>query len=287
MAVSMTAFVSRELLLPMGVAYWELRSVNHRYLELSFKLPETLRDLEPSLRELMRQHVSRGRIDCCLKLGLRQDKVELNVDFQLIKQLIEASQKIAERFSLASSIALFDILSWPSVIRASEEDFSELKKILLESFQGVLADLNGSRTREGIKLKRCIQERLLKMETQVNKIERRLPEIQKVVRVKLSEKLAALKISYDNHRFEEEMVYLIQKMDIAEEIDRLKLHLMEAQRILTEEKVMGRRLDFLMQELNRETNTLMSKVPDSITIQDAVEVKVLIEEIREQVQNLE
>jgi len=283
----MTAFASRDVLLPMGVAHWELRSVNHRYLELSFKIPEIVRDLEFHLRDFTRQHLTRGRIDCFLKLELKQEKIELNIDFSLIEQLMQASQKIAERFSLTSEVSLFDILKWPSIVQTPEKDLSEIKKVLLQSFQLVLADLIESRAREGEKLNACIRERLLKMEMQVNKIGAKLPEIQKSVRAKLHEKLVELRIPHDKNRFEEEVIYLMQKMDIAEELDRLKMHLIETQRILVEEKIMGRRLDFLMQELNRESNTLASKIPDGITIQDSIELKVLIEEIREQVQNLE
>ena len=283
----MTAFSSRDVILPIGVVHWELRSVNHRYLELSFKLPEILRDLEFHLRDVLRGHLTRGRIDCFLKLELKQEKVELNIDFRLIEQLLGAGQKIADRFSLTPSVNLFDILKWPSVVQTSEIDLSELKKSLLESFKLALTDLMDAREREGEKLKKCIQERLLKIESKINKIGGRLPEVQKGIRTKLYEKLIELKVPHNKNRFEEEIVYLMQKMDVAEELDRLKMHLTESQRILMEEKIMGRRLDFLMQELNREANTLVSKVPDGTAIQDAVELKVLIEEIREQVQNLE
>ncbi len=287
MTVSMTAFASKDVLLPIGVAHWELRSVNHRYLELSFKLPETLRDFEFHLRELMRHHLSRGRIDCFLKLDTKEEKVELNIDLQLVEQLVAASQKIAKKFSLTSTFSPIDILRWPSVVQTLERDPSELRKSLLESFQLVLEDLIEARKREGLKLKSCIQERLLKMQDKVNKIEIKLPEIQKAIQTRLYEKLTELKIQRDQSRFEEEVVYLMQKIDVSEELDRLKMHLVESQRILAEEKIMGRRLDFLMQELNREANTLVSKMPDGVTVQDSIELKVLIEEIREQVQNLE
>lgn len=289
MVYSMTAYASKDISLPGGfIARWEIRSTNHRYLDLSFKLPPLQNDLEYRLRESLRKMISRGKIDCFLKLdALENNKRALNIDFNLVEQLVAASQKISDRFPVKADIAVFDILRMPSVVCLPETDLSELDAFLQESFLVALQDLTETRAREGQKLHGYITERLVKMRERLGSIVKRLPEIEAITRTKFYEKINDLKMEADKSRFDQVVANLIQKMDISEELDRLSAHLTEVERVLKDEKVMGRRLDFLMQELNRESNTVGSKAVDTLTVQDAITFKVLIEEMREQIQNIE
>ncbi len=289
MVCSMTAYASKNVSLPGGIiARWEIRSINHRHLEVSFKLPPLPGDLEYCLRENLRKIITRGKVDCFLKLDVaEQNKRELNIDFDLVEQLVTASQKISARFPVNAEIAVFDILRMPSVVSLPETDLSVLDISLQESFLAALQDLTEMRRREGEKLRGYIKERLVKMYEKLNSMKNRLPEIEKTTRLKFYEKVHDLQIDIDKSRFDQVVANLIQKMDISEEFDRLMAHLTEVERVLKDEKVMGRRLDFLMQELNREANTVGSKAIDTLTVQDAITFKVLIEEMREQIQNIE
>ena len=289
MVYSMTAYASKNVSLPGGfIAHWEIRSTNHRYLEVSFKLPPLQGDLEYRLRENLRKIIARGKVDCFLKLdAVENNKRELNIDFNLVEQLVVASQKISARFPVNADIAVFDILRMPSVVCLPEADLSALEISLQASFLTAMQDLAETRAREGEKLGGYIEERLVKMHERLNSIKGRLPEIEKITRLKFYEKVNDLQIETDKSRFDQAVANLIQKTDISEELDRLTAHLIEVERVLKDEKVMGRRLDFLMQELNRESNTVGSKAIDTLTVQDAITFKVLIEEMREQIQNIE
>ncbi|HXH54392.1 MAG TPA: YicC/YloC family endoribonuclease [Gammaproteobacteria bacterium] len=289
MVYSMTAYASKNVSLPGGfIARWEIRSTNHRYLEVSFKLPPLQGDLEYRLRENLRKIITRGKVDCFLKLdSAENNKRELNIDFNLVEQLVAASQKISARFPVNADIAVFDILRMPSVVCLPETDLSVLEISLQESFMTALQDLTETRAREGEKLRGYIEQRLVKMRQKLESIKNRLPEIEKAMRLKFYEKVDELQIETDKSRFDQVVGNLIQKMDVSEEFDRLTAHLTEVERVLKDEKVMGRRLDFLMQELNRESNTVGSKAIDTLTVQDAITFKVLIEEMREQIQNIE
>ncbi len=289
MVYSMTAYASKNVSLPSGfIARWEIRSTNHRYLEVSFKLPPLQGNLEYRLRENLRKIITRGKVDCFLKLdALENNKRELNIDFNLVEQWVVASQKISARFPVNADVAVFDILRMPSVVSLPETDLSGLETSLQESFLTALQDLTETRAREGEKLGGYIEERLVKMRERLHSITNRLPEIEKATRIKFYEKVNDLQIETDKSRFDQVVANLIQKMDISEELDRLAAHLTEVERVLKNEKVMGRRLDFLMQELNRESNTVGSKAIDTLTVQDAIAFKVLIEEMREQIQNIE
>lgn len=285
---SMTAYARKDSQTSRGTIHWEIKSTNHRYLELSFKLPDFVKDLEYVLRDKIRTTLSRGKLDCFLKIDLSEDnQTPFKMDFNLMDQLIEASATIEKRFPSAKMVSLFDVLRWPGLIKASDQDYSGMHPDLLKTFEEVLQDFIQTREREGAKLKSCIEERVKKMQVLLKKIEDRAPELKNQSRLKFYEKFNTLKIECDENRLEQELLYLIQKIDISEELDRLKTHLTEIERILREDKVMGRRLDFLMQELNREVNTIASKANDNMTIKDSVELKVLIEEMREQVQNIE
>jgi uncharacterized protein (TIGR00255 family) len=290
MIYSMTAYASRELKVADATAQWEIRSVNHRYLELSFKLPESLRMLETTLRDIARHQLNRGKVECFLKFEWEDSlSSKLLINDSLVDALTAACERIMERLPAGKvqTLSPLDILKWPAVVRTPEKDITQVAESIQASFTLVLQDLVAGRAREGVKLQGVIQERLIKMREYVNHISKRQPEIQKNYRLKFIEKLKGLAFEVDKNRFEQEMVYLIQKMDISEELDRLSIHLTEVERILKTEKLIGRRLDFLMQELNRETNTIASKAIDGASTQDSVELKVLIEEMREQIQNLE
>ena len=289
MVYSMTAYANKNVLLPGGfMARWEVKSTNHRYLEISFKLPPLYGDLEYRLRDSLRKMIARGKVECCLKLDpVENNKTDLNIDFNLVEQLVVASQKISARFPVNGDISVFDILRMPSVICLPEINLSVLELSLQESFLTALQDLTDTRAREGKKLGGYLEERLVKMHQRLSTMMSRLPEIEKAMRIKFYQRLNDLQIEADKSRFDQVLANLIQKMDISEELDRLMAHLTEVDRVLKDETVMGRRLDFLMQELNREANTLGSKAVDTSTVQDAITFKVLIEEMREQIQNIE
>ncbi len=289
MVYSMTAYANKNISLPGGfIARWEIRSTNHRYLEVSFRLPSAQGDLEYRLRETLRQIITRGKIDCFLRLDAAENnKRDLRIDFNLVAQLVEASQKISARFPVNAEIAVFDILRMPSVVSLPEADLSALDIALQESFLIALQDLTETRAREGEKLKGYLEQRLVKMRERLQSITNRRSEIEKTMRSKFYEKVDDLTMETDKSRFDQAVANLIQKMDISEELDRLAAHLTEVDRVLKDEKIMGRRLDFLMQELNRESNTLGAKAIDTLTVQDAITFKVLIEEMREQIQNIE
>lgn len=288
MVYSMTAYASRDVPLSNGMARWELRSLNHRHLDLSFKLPEWLQELEHCFRDMARGHLNRGKIDCCLKLELTDiQKNKLSLDTQIIEQLGVASQQVQRVFPQAKTLSVFEILRWPSVICDSKKDRNDSKEKIQGSFLAVLEDLVSARSMEGEKIKACVEERLDKIELMVGRITTQLPEIEEVYRLKLKEKLEELKVEINQDRFNQEVVYSLQKMNIAEEVDRLKIHLLEARRILSVERSVGRRLDFLMQELNREVNTMASKTTGNSVSQGCIELKILIDEMREQTHNLE
>ena len=289
MVYSMTAYASKNVSLPSGfIARWEIRSTNHRYLEVSFKLPPLQGDLEYRLRENLRKIITRGKVDCFLKLDAAENnKRDLNIDFNLVEQWVVASQKISARFPVNADVAVFDILRMPSVVSLPETDLSGLETSLQESFLTALQDLTETRAREGEKLGGYIEERLVKMRERLHSITNRLPEIEKATRIKFYEKVNDLQIETDKSRFDQVVANLIQKMDISEELDRLAAHLTEVERVLKNEKVMGRRLDFLMQELTREANTLGSKSDTLVLSQHALQMKVLIDQMREQIQNIE
>ncbi len=288
MAHSMTGYASQDVSLTGGTARWEIRSVNHRYLELSFKLPSQFSELEFSLRELAKKKLHRGKVDCFLRVDLLEAaEMDLSINLELADKLMNAHTQISERFKLQGTASGFDVLNWPLVLQTSQRDLSALKAPLQQSFEIALQHLIETRAREGEKLKACILERVYKMHTLIEGVNSRLPEIEQAYKAKFAKRILELKLEIGTDRFEPSMTSLIQKMDITEELDRLKMHLTEVNRILTEDELMGRRLDFLMQELNREANTLGSKAMEGVTVQDGVQLKVLIEEMREQIQNIE
>lgn len=286
---SMTGFSRREAKLPWGTLVWEIRSVNHRYLEPSFRLPEDFREIEPNLRDAMRKALQRGKVEASLSVQWEQEgETELGINLIKVAQLTKASQQINGLLGAAAApVNALDILRWPGVIQKQELDREALHKAALDLFESALEGLIEHRSREGAELEQLIVNRLASVSTHVAAVRTRMPEILAAQREKLQTKLAALQIDLDPERLEQEIVLLAQKADVDEELDRLDTHVIEVKRSLKQTDSLGRRLDFLMQELNREANTLSSKSVVSETTQAAVELKVLIEQMREQVQNIE
>lgn len=286
---SMTGFARREAKLPWGTLVWEIRSVNHRYLEPSFRLPEDFREIEPHLRDAMRKALQRGKVEASLSVQWEQEgESDLGINLSKIAQLTKAAQQINGLLdAIAAPVNALDILRWPGVIQKQELDREQMHKAALELFDLALEGLIEHRSREGAELQQLIINRLDSVSVQVINVRARMPEILAAQREKLQTKLAALQVELEPERLEQEIVLLAQKADVDEELDRLDTHVIEVKRSLKQTDSLGRRLDFLMQELNREANTLSSKSIVSETTQAAVELKVLIEQMREQVQNIE
>jgi len=286
---SMTGFARREAKLPWGTLVWEIRSVNHRYLEPSFRLPEDFREIEPHLRDAMRKTLQRGKVEASLSVQWEQEgESELGINLNKVAQLTKAAQQINGLLgAIAAPVNALDILRWPGVIQKQELDREQMHKAALDLFDLALEGLIEHRSREGAELQQLIINRLDSVSIQVINVRARMPEILAAQREKLQTKLAALQVELEPERLEQEIVLLAQKADVDEELDRLDTHVLEVKRSLKQTDSLGRRLDFLMQELNREANTLSSKSIVSETTQAAVELKVLIEQMREQVQNIE
>lgn len=287
MAYSMTAYATVETPITSGLARWELRSLNHRHLDLSLKLPENFQVMEPVLRELVRRQLTRGKIDCVLRIDrIEAKRDEWVVDPQVLEQLTVASSRIKESFPDAQPLSVHEILRWPSVL-GQAQDITQESGQIEKGFQQALDELVAARQKEGEKILECLQTRLTKVDTLVKEIAQRLPQIETHFREKLLKRVEEVSQSVDTDRFHQEVLYALQKMNISEEIDRLKIHLSETKRLLSTEKTLGRRLDFLFQEFNREINTMASKTIDNTVAQHCIELKVLVDEMREQAHNVE
>jgi uncharacterized protein (TIGR00255 family) len=287
MIASMTGFARREVAGAFGTLTCELRSVNHRYLEPGFRLPEELRPLESDLRQALSKQLKRGKIDCTVHLrGAQAAERELRIDATALSRVAAAVTEVA-RSVPGSTVDAVEVLRWPGVIEAATQDVDVLLGAGRTLFQQTLDDLSAMRAREGKRLGELIQQRCSGLETLVAQVRTRLPEIQNRVRTRLHERVAELLASVDRERIEQEVVLQLQRLDVAEELDRLTGHIEETRRVMTGGEAAGRRLDFLMQELNREANTLASKSQDLDTTRITVDMKVLIEQMREQVQNVE
>lgn len=284
---SMTAFARRDIKSEWGNAAWELRSVNQRYLETYIRLPEQFRSLEPVIRERLRARLTRGKVECSLRFELSShQQSELVLNEELANQLISAANWI-KKSSGEGEINPLEILRWPGVMSAQEQNLDVICTHLLKELEIALDDLILSREREGKMLKIMIEQRLDAVCQQIQDIRRQMPEILKWQRERLQAKLEEAEIQIDNNRLEQELIMLAQRIDVAEELDRLDAHVKETRNILKKQEAVGRRLDFMMQEFNREANTLASKSINSQVTNSAVELKVLIEQMREQIQNIE
>ena len=284
---SMTAFARTDLQTDIGSFTWEIRSVNSRYLELHFRLPETLRAVEAQVREVLRKRLQRGKVECSLKFTPQVQSQGMNVNETLVSQLNAAADHVHSIIGPGNALDALEILKWPGVLMQPAFDNQAIEQDAMKAFEATLSQLIEMREREGAALSQFISQRIDGIGEQVAKVKAILPQILKAQREALLSKLADLKQQVEPDRFEQEMVIVLQKADVDEELDRLEAHLEEVTRILKQKGAVGRRLDFMMQELNREANTLSSKSISHLTTQIAVELKVLIEQMREQVQNIE
>ncbi|EKO3660082.1 YicC family protein [Vibrio metschnikovii] len=288
MIYSMTAYARKEVKGDWGTAVWEIRSVNQRYLETYFRLPEQFRGLEPVLRERFRQRLARGKVECHLRYEANPAaKSELNINEALANQVIKAANQIMHMTSELSRINPFQIMQWPGVMETPEQDMDSINKALLAGFDEAIVEFIDARGREGDNMKALIEQRLTAISEEVVKVRARMPEILQWQRERLLNKFEEAKIELDATRVEQELILLAQKSDVAEELDRLDSHIKEARNVLKKGGACGRKLDFMMQEFNRESNTLASKSISTDITASGVELKVLIEQMREQIQNIE
>ena len=284
----MTGFARSERATPSGVLIWELRSVNHRYLETSLRLPEDLRVAEGEFRQAIATVARRGKVDATLYLrpavsGPR----DLQLDEALLDRLVESALHVQRRLGAAAQINAVDLLRWPGVARDQERDSAPLVAAAQELLAETLAAFSTSRANEGERIAEMLMTRARAVQRISKQIAARLPEVHERIRTRLQERLGTLTVEGNPERLEQEIALLLQKMDVAEELDRLQSHVEEMLTALAADEAVGRKLDFLMQEFNREANTLSSKSQDVETTRAAVEMKVLIEQMREQVQNVE
>ncbi len=289
MILSMTGFARVERQFEFGRLSWELRSVNHRYLEVSIRLPEEFRAREPAMREMLGHHVSRGKIDATLRFqpAAGSGGSEIVLNRALAGRLLELQGELAELAAVENIPELSDILRWPGVVEDLLPDPAPLQEAAAQLLQEAAEELRAARAREGEAIAAALNERLDGVSRWAGEIRGWLPEIRAALKERLLERIADLPQPLDPGRIEQEVAFLAQKMDVDEELDRLDAHVEETRRALDRDDPVGRRLDFLMQEFNRESNTLSSKSVDVRTSQAAVELKVLIEQMREQVQNAE
>ena len=288
MMFSMTAFARRDRDTPWGSLVWELRSVNHRYLEVTSRLPEELRGLEPQVRQLVSQRLARGKIDCTLRF---QPKDPSSGEFELnpvvVQKVVDAADKVQALVPGGGSLRTIDILRWPGALKTIELDVDALSRQGMDLLSQALNELVETRGREGKQLQEIIRQRLQTVDQVVADVRGALTDVREQFRQRLQERLAELKQQVDPVRLEQEIALLAQRTDVQEELDRIQTHVTEVQRVLGEAGPIGRRLDFLMQELNREANTLAAKSTDLQATNAAIDLKVLIEQMREQVQNIE
>jgi uncharacterized protein (TIGR00255 family) len=288
MVASMTGFARHQAEHDFGTLIWEIRAVNHRYLESSFRLPESLRHLEGPLREFLRQQVQRGKVEAQLKLlNATANQNNLALNEPVLQQLKAATATLGQHFALQPTLNALDVLRWPGLIAEREQDAKAVDDGVLALFQQMLRQFQQQREREGTELKRLIGERLTQISAIVTAIRADLPTILAAQAERIKAQFSDLQLQVEPTRLEQEIVLIAQKADIHEELDRLDTHVKELLHTLNQSGQIGRRLDFLLQEFNREANTICSKAIVTSTTFGAVELKVLIEQIREQVQNIE
>jgi uncharacterized protein (TIGR00255 family) len=288
MISSMTAFAREEYRGDLGLMSWEIRSVNHRYLEAFLRLPEELRVLETNVRERLNARLSRGKLDVSLKFKPgRNAEAGLQVNVRMVEQLMDAEREMAEMMHVDSYVRPLDLLRWPGVLEEQEQDYNPVKQQAMALLETAIDSLIDNRLREGERLAEIVRQRCAAMQGQVERVRGLMPEVLDNVRSRIRDRLMEVMEELDESRLEQEMALLAQRLDVDEEMDRLETHLTEVERVLSSDEPVGRRLDFLMQELNREANTLSSKSNDVEVTRAGVEMKVLIEQMREQIQNIE
>lgn len=282
MTKSMTAFARAEC----GAAVWEIRSVNHRYLDVSFRMPDNFRYLETDLKSQFRDRVSRGKLECSLRINAAELPARFSVNEPLLAELKSAMEKIQALSGIDNPGDVLNLMRWPEVLTTVTET-DDLATDITAGFDMAVNELVAMREREGAELARLIEDKLKEIESAVAQVREQAPAILAAQHEKLQKKLAELDVEVDPARLEQELVIQAQKSDVIEELDRLDTHVSEVRRSLEADEPVGRRLDFLMQELNREANTLSSKATASSTTLHAVDLKVIIEQMREQIQNIE
>ncbi len=284
---SMTGFARGERQYPWGVLAWELRSVNHRFLEISCRLPEELRGAESDFRQLISTQARRGKVDCSLHLRPVASGTGLEVDESVLAAVAARAQAVAAQLGPGARIAVMDVLRWPGVVRESAREAAPILAAAHALLGETLEEFMRFRDSEGGRLREALEQRCEGLVELADRVAQRLPEIRARQHARLLERISQLVSEVDHDRLEQELAILAQRLDVDEEIDRLRGHLVEIRKTFAGSEPAGRRLDFLMQELNRESNTLSSKSQDLETTRAAVEMKVLIEQMREQVQNIE
>lgn len=285
---SMTGFARVEDASDLGNVSWELRSVNHRYLEITFRLPEEVRRIETQLRQFLQTKLARGKVDCVFRYQLADvQSAALDLNKPLLESLIKQVTHVNSKLPEHAAVKATDLLAWPDVVHSTETDLQSFHASCIELFKSATQQLVETRSTEGQRLQTLLQERCKEIDGIVKQVRSRCPQVLKAIKEKLQQRLEEISTDVDQNRLEQELVYMAQKLDIAEELDRLDSHLHEMGDIFKRKDPIGRRLDFLMQEFNREANTIASKSADIETTQAAVDLKVLIEQMREQVQNIE
>ncbi|HZI84216.1 MAG TPA: YicC/YloC family endoribonuclease [Casimicrobiaceae bacterium] len=288
MIASMTGFAAATAELPGCSLGVEMRSVNHRYLDIQLKLPDELRGLDATLRDLFTGQIRRGKVDCRVTLThTLPGEATLAVNAERVAQLRDAAAEVRRHAPDSAPISVADILRWPGVLTEPSLPPEALAERVMELARRTLAELTASRVREGAKLKTMLEERCHGIEAQVERVAPRIPAIHSAYVEKLGARLKEAGLDPDTERLKQELALFAAKIDVAEELSRLAAHVVEVRRVLAAGGASGKRLDFLMQELNREANTLGSKSVDAELSQAALEMKVLIEQMREQVQNIE
>ena len=288
MLKSMTAFSRKESVNDWGTLTWEMRSVNHRYLDVSIRLADELRLIEPQVREKINAKLSRGKVEVSLRFKPSQSvSSQIAVNEALASQVAEAAKSLQTKIGETQPLSSLEILRWPGVVGQAEADFSPLQQLALELFDTTLTDYIDTRKREGEKTADMLTERCDAIEKIVERVKVLRPKMVERQHAKLISRIEELDTEHDTGRLEQELVYIAQRLDVAEELDRLNAHLSELRDILKRDEPVGRRLDFLVQEFNREANTLSSKSADAETTALSVDLKVYIEQMREQVQNME
>ena len=286
---SMTGFASYEHKSEFGSFIWEIRSVNQRFLEQYFKLPDEFRSIESSTRDIVKQELERGKVECTLKFNPNIDTETVHFNEKLAKQLVANAEKV-NSFLTDKSVARFnpiEILMWPGVINSGNADDDQVKNAAIEAFKTTIIKLKEARQREGEKLLTILLDKLEKIESEVALVKTHLPNILAWQKEKIETAFKDLNLRLNPERLEQEIILIAQRIDVAEELDRLNSHVSETRSILNKGGSCGRRLDFMMQEFNRESNTLASKSINVDVTNSAIELKVLIEQMREQIQNIE
>jgi len=285
---SMTAFAREDRVGDEGELTWEVRSVNHRFLEPHLRLPEELRVLEPAVRERLSKRLGRGKVDCTLRfVAMSGTAGQLQVNEALVRQLLSGARRVAALGGGSDVLSSAELLRWPGVVQEQQRDLEPVKRSALRLLDDALDSLVANREREGERLVQMIVDRCTLLADCVSTVRERIPSVLAGVRQRILGRLEEVRAELDPNRIEQELALIAQRLDVDEEMDRLGSHLKEVRDVLRKGGAVGRRLDFLMQELNREANTLSSKSADADVTRIAVEMKVLIEQMREQVQNLE